>query len=322
MIKPILGSWFEFQHHNKPEGKYWNPTCANFTSKEWDDKVKEIAELGMEYLVLMHVALDFKAYYQTDVFPHADIACFDPVEVVFTAADKYGLKVFIGNDFFGQWDSPHIIQDPDSRRLRLRAIGELYSKYGHHPSFYGWYWPNEAYINRYFNEDFINYVNECSREARRFTPYGKILIAPYGTRVAVPDDKYVQQLETMDVDIIAYQDEIGVQKTKVTESAAFYEKLREAHDRVPHVKLWADVEIFEFEGQVYRSALIPADFERILKQFEAVSPYVDKILVYQYQGMMSKPGQKAYAGHSEAGNLYTKYYNWLKENHPEMLEKL
>ena len=123
MIKPIMGSWFEFQHHNKPEGKYWNSTCAQFTAADWDAKVKEVAELGMEYLVLMHVALDFKAYFKTDIFPHADIACYDPVDAVLTAGDKYGVKFFIGNDFFGQWDSPHIIHDSDSRRLRLRAIG-------------------------------------------------------------------------------------------------------------------------------------------------------------------------------------------------------
>ena len=37
--------------------------------------------------------------------------------------------------------------------------------------------------------------------------------------------------------------------------------------------LWADIEIFEFEEDVYKSALIPADFERILKQMEDISAY-------------------------------------------------
>lgn len=322
MIKPIMGTWFEFQHHNTAEGKYWNSTLDQFTSEDWDVKVREVAELGMEYVVLMHVAVHDKAYYPTDMYPHADIACYNPTEVVFNAADKYGLKIFLGNDFFFKWDDPNIVTDPDARRRRLRAIGELYAQFGHHKSFYGWYWPNEAYIGGHYNERFMEYVNECSKEARRFTPHGKILIAPYGTRDAIPDDKYVKQLESMDVDIVAYQDEIGVQKSTVDETAKFYEGLRKAHDKVPHVKLWADVEIFDFEGQVYRSALIPADFDRIIKQFANVTPYVDNILVYQYQGMMSKPGQKAYAGHENAGKLYTDYYNWLKENHPEMLRKL
>ena len=31
-IKPISGSWFEFQHHATVEGVDWNPACARFTA--------------------------------------------------------------------------------------------------------------------------------------------------------------------------------------------------------------------------------------------------------------------------------------------------
>jgi len=49
-LKPIEGSWFEFQHHNKAEGKYWNGTLENFTAEQWDYKIKEIAEAGLNIL--------------------------------------------------------------------------------------------------------------------------------------------------------------------------------------------------------------------------------------------------------------------------------
>jgi len=316
VIKPIGGSWFEFQHHNRPEGIYWNPACEAFSCGQWDAKVKEIADIGMEYLVLMDTALYFKAFYETDIFPKFELGCDDPIEAVLAAGDRYGVKFFIGGGFYGKWDSGNIISDPDASKKRLRAIGELAGRYGHHESFHGWYWPNEAFINKYFSDRFIAYVNECSAEARKHTPKARTLIAPYGTRVAVPDDRYVKQLETLDVDIIAYQDEIGVQKTKVEESAAFYEGLRKAHDRVPGVALWADMEVFEFEGTVYRSALLPAKFSRVVRQMEAISPYVDTILIYQYQGMMNKPGSEAFAGHPDSAVLYSDYANWLKKNYP------
>jgi hypothetical protein len=67
--KPILGSWFEFQHHNIKEGIPWNPACAAFTCGQWDAKVKEVADLGMEYLVLLCTALHFKAFYRTQIPP-------------------------------------------------------------------------------------------------------------------------------------------------------------------------------------------------------------------------------------------------------------
>ena len=49
--------------------------------------------------------------------------------------------------------------------------------------------------------------------------------------MAIPDDKFVGQLDELDVDIVAYQDEIGVQKTEVHEIPRIYEGLRRAHDR-------------------------------------------------------------------------------------------
>ncbi len=309
--KPISGSWFEFQHHSTVEGVDWNPACAAFTCQQWDAKIREIADVGMEYLVLMCTALYFRSFFPTTIFPQWKLACSDPLEAVLSAAEKYGVKFFIGGGFYGDWQSPNIISDPQAARYRLQAIEEITKLYGHHRSFYGWYWPNEAFINRYFSEEFIQYVNTCSRLARQLTPHARIMIAPYGTRVAVPDDKYVRQLASLDADIIAYQDEVGVRKSKVEETPAFYEGLRKAHDRAQRAAIWADVEIFEFEGTVYQSALLPASFDRVLRQLAVVSPWVDKILVYQYQGMMNKPTSAAFAGSPQSTTLYTAYVDWL-----------
>ena len=311
-IKPISGSAFEFQHHATVEGVDWNPALANFTCEQWDLKIKEIAETGMEYLVLMATALYYRSFYPTTIFPSWKLACGDPLEAVLSAADKYGVKFFVGGGFYGQWDSADIITAPVSARSRLQAIDQVTRLYSHHKSFYGWYWPNEAFIDRYFSDEFIDYVNTCSRLARQLTPRAQIMIAPYGTRVAVPDDKYAHQLESLDVDIIAYQDEVGVRKSRVEETSAFYEGLRKAHDRARRAAIWAVVEMFEFEGNVYKSALLPARFERILRQMEAVSPWVDKILVYQYQGMMNKPGSHAFCGSPESARLYSEYTQWVK----------
>lgn len=310
-IKPISGSWFELQHHATVEGVDWNPALARFTAEQWDAKVKEIAEVGMDCLVLMSTALYYRAFYPTKIFAEWQLGCADPLEAVLSAADKYQVRFFIGAGFYGDWQSDKIISDPVTGKKRLQAIEELANRYGHHPSFYGWYWPNEAEIHPYYAPEFIEYVNACSRLARQLTPHAPVMIAPYGTRTAVADDRYVRQLDSMDVDIFAYQDEVGVRKSKVTETSAFFETLRTAHDRSQKAKLWADMEIFEFQGEVYNSALMPGPFDRILRQMKAVSPWVDRILAYQYQGMMNKPGSLAFAGCPASVRLYTEYVNWL-----------
>jgi hypothetical protein len=312
-IKPITGSWFEFQHHATEEGVDWNSACARFTAAQWEAKIKEIAEAGLQYLVLMATAVYYRSFYASKIYPKWKLGCDDPLEAVLAAADKYKIKFFIGAGFYGDWASSKVILDPVAARNRLQSLDELATLYGHHPSFYGWYWPDEAEINPYYAPEFIHYVNTLSGQARQLKPHAPIMIAPFGTRIATPDDKYVKQLDALDVDIVAYQDEVGVRKSKPSETSAFYEGLRKAHDRSQRAKIWADVEIFEFEGKVYGSALMPAPFERVVRQLEAVSPWVDQILVYQYLGMMNKPGSEAFAGHPESAKLYSDYQSWLKQ---------
>ena len=313
MIKPINGTWFEFQHHSTIEGKYWNDQCKSFTTEQWMDKVREISKTGMEYIVLLASALDFRTYFESDVFPRADLVCKDPIEAVLTAADEQGMKVFISAGFYGNWmETLTNMTSPEVTSKAFRAMEQLLELYGHHNSFYGWYLPDEISIEGSFPDIFISYINKYSRFIRSYSKNQKVLIAPYGTRLVKADSRYIKQLEAMDVDFIAYQDEIGVQKTLTHESAAFYEALKKAHDAAGRAALWADVEIFEFEDKVYQSALYPADFSRIKLQLEAVSPYVEKILIYQYQGMMNKPLSKAFAGRSDSEKLYSDYMNWKK----------
>lgn len=312
-IKPIRGSWFEFQHHATVEGVDWNPALVRFTAEQWEAKIQEIAGLGLRYLVLMATAVYYRAFFDTPIYAKWQLACADPLEAVLSAADKHNIKFFIGGGFYGEWTSPGIITNPKDMKDRLKAMEELASRYGHHRSFYGWYWPDEAEIDPYFSSEFIHYVNTCSRLARQLKPQAPIMIAPYGTRHAVNDDRYVRQLDSMDVNIFAYQDEVGVRKSTPEETPRYYETLRKAHDRSEKAKLWADMEIFQFQGRVYHSALMPGPFDRILRQMEAVSPWVDEVLAYQYLGMMNKPGSAAFAGCPESAKLYTDYANWLHQ---------
>lgn len=315
-IKPIVGSWFEFQHHSAVEGTPWNKTLEKFTAIQWDAKIKEMADAGLRYLSLLDIAIYDKSFYPSALLPQHQLGCDDPLEVVLSAADKYGIRFFISNGFFGDWyQSIALMQDKEVHKLRVKAMNEVAEKYGHHKSFYGWYYPNETGIDGHYSPIFIDYVNACSAEAARLTPKAKTLIGPYGTRQVKADDKFVRQLEELDVDFIAYQDEIGVEKTKVEESAAFFEQLYNAHKKAAKAKLWADVEVFRFEGQVYKSALLPAAPERVIQQLEAVSPYVEKILIYQYGGLINKPGSEVFAGHPDSVKLYEELvrHGYLKE---------
>lgn len=315
-IKPIHGSWISIWWDDRRHF-YWNETCRNFTAEQWALAVRDVAELGMEYLVLLAIAKGGRAFYDTPLLPKLPLACADPIGALLTAGDQYGVKFFLSSDWFGAWDH-RALTDRALLAKRFQMMAEITARYGRHRSFHGWYWPNEAHLSPYFTPEFITHVNECSAEARRLTPRAKILTAPYGTNRAVNDEKFVQQLEQLDVDIIAYQDEVGCLRMDAAKSAAAFARLRQAHDRVPQRQLWADVEVFAWEGPPNQqtSPLIPATFERVRQQLEAVSPYADKVLIYQYQGLMNKPDSRAFAGHPESGKLYSDYRQWWQRNHP------
>ena len=34
-IKPIVGPWLEFKHHNQVGAKYWNQPLPKFTAEQW-----------------------------------------------------------------------------------------------------------------------------------------------------------------------------------------------------------------------------------------------------------------------------------------------
>lgn len=317
--KPIKGSWISIWWDDQRHF-YWNDACLKYSAVQWALAVREAAEIGMEYMVLLAIGKDSKAFYDTPLLPKLKMACENPIEALLAAADKCHIKFFLSSDWFGSWDY-QCLHDPARVRARLQMMGEIARQYGHHRSFYGWYWPNEAALGPYFTEDFISYVNACTREARQLMPRAKTLIAPYGTYRAVCDDRFVRQLEQLDVDIVAYQDEVGCLRMNPVQSAVAFEKLRRAHDRVPQRALWADVEVFAWEGPPNKpgSPLIPAPFSRVKQQLEAVSPFVDTILIYQYQGLMNKPGSKAFAGHPDSTRLYADYVNWRRENSRSIL---
>lgn len=319
--KPITGTWFEFRHHNSKEGIYWDETLHNFTEEQWRAKIREMKEFGMKYAALLCTSLYNKTYFKSSVFPERwELACNDPIEVVLDEADKVGLNIFLSNGFYGDFlpryrtmtDPREIMSSAEILRRTCVAMNELTELYGHHNSFYGWYYPDESWINGHMDEEFIQYVNFSSAEMHKLGKRFKSLIGPYGTKDLIADDKYISDLERLDVDICAYQDEVGVQKSSYTDTAAYFEALKKAHDKAGRSILCGNAEVFRFEGKVYQSALLPAPFERVRKQLEAMSPYVEEIFIYQYPGLMSRPGSIAPLGHPDAENLYSDYINYRK----------
>mgnify|MGYP000338026527 CR=1 FL=1 len=313
MSRGIDGTFLKFHHHNTAEGKYWNPALDSFTAENWREKVREIAALKMEYIVVMATALYDRCYFESPFFrwrifpaPTLSKRCSTrrtnahkgfPRQRLLRRLDEAGVNI----------TSSEVID------RSFKAMDELTEKYARHKSFYGWYFPDETCIILRFSGNFMKYVNLCSARCREITPDKKTLIAPYGTNLTLTNSKYIDALASLDVDFIAYQDEIGVKKTRVWQSERIFARLKKAHDKAGRAALWADIELFDFEGMVYKSALLPADFKRIERQIANVAPYADKIIGYQYIGLMNPEDSGSFAGHESSAELYRQYAEYLNK---------
>lgn len=318
-LLPINGSFVSIQWDDKRHF-YWNEACAKFTAEQWQAMIRDMARLGQKYIVIFNVATGTRAVYDTSVLPKAEMACSDPLEAIMCACDKYDMKVFLNNDYYKMecYDNESLMLSKESETARYKMLEEIAVKYASHKSFYGWYFAWEACLSPYYSDIFMKYYSDTVKIAKTYTKDAVFMTSPYGTSSAVCDDKYAKQLENLGADIIAYQDTVGCFAMDTDQSKKSFEILRKAHDKVPQVKLWANIESFTWEGKdnCRETPLIPADFSRIVKQIEAVSPYVDDVISFIFQGLYSNPDSIAYTGYEKAGAFYKQYENWLAENVP------
>ncbi|HHV55999.1 MAG TPA: DUF4434 domain-containing protein [Firmicutes bacterium] len=310
-LRPITGTWFDFRHRNPIAA--WSEAAAAFTDDQWRYKVWEMVDAGMDTLIASCVSLHGKAFWPSRVIPDRwPVAAADPVEAVLAAADEREARVFLGLGFFGVDVSDDHRATPAERELRRLVPAELLDRYGHHPSLAGWYLPAECGISGYFAPVYIEYTREFAAICKQLDRSRQILISPYGTRSAAGDEEYTRQLRELAVDIVAYQDEVGVRKTRVEELPAIFRRLAAAH-RQAQIPLWANVEVFDYHGQPYRDPPIAAPFARVERQIAAVSPHVEKVICYQYFGLMNDPDSRAPARVEGAEKLWADYRRWRKD---------
>jgi len=310
MIKPVItGSFLDFKHHSVFDGKYWVDRAALFTDEDWKLKLTEMHELGIDTVIIMAVALHGKAFYNSKIFPKYEIAARDPLKAVLEQAGELRMNVFVSVGWATEQYVDFLTEDWQIERS-IKIINELEENYEAFKSFKGWYLPYESGVKMYFEEKCIDTLEKLSAHIKKISRK-PILIAPYVTGQPVNDEKYQLQLKRLGANILAYQDSIGVRWRKPEDTTAMYKNLKEIHDRAG-ITLWTDLEVFEFEGEVYKSGLIPADIERIKKQLFNEAPFVEKILCYQVHGLMDKPGSKKPLGTAEAQKLYADYLRYSK----------
>lgn len=315
VILPVTGSFINLAYKDV-RNKYTNPLgFDNMDPAMWDAKVREMADMGIEYLVLMEVANDGKAFYPSklmDLQYNPDRK--SPVEAILDAAADCGVKVFLSSGWAKNQDDN--LRIPAIKQRQLQIMDEIGTLYKNKPAFYGWYLPVEDCIDPIFPKHAVDAVNALVAHARELTPGKKTLISPYGLSMSDFDNpEYEKTLAQLKVDIIAYQDEVGCvrEATPLPELRQNWKRLRQVHDKIG-IEMWANCENFTWEkGTNDRSsALLPASYQRFLSQQVAASVAgVDRIISFMYYGIVENPSSQFRLGQPEGSNqMYNDYMAW------------
>ena len=299
--RPITGTFLDIRYDGRL--KYANNVTLRMSCADWAGKIRELKVLGIGYIIFQAVHDNrFGAFYDSTIHAHWKGACPDVVRTIMLAAAHEKIRVWLSCEYTNT-DADGVTNSTlmDGRRA---IMAELVSKgYTALPSFHGWYFSSEAFLvpsadcPACFPEEFFKYINTMSNWSSVLTPGAKKFVSPYGTKIAQASSAFVAQLRRLEVDVVAYQDEVGCIRDEfpVETARAAFQQLRAAHDRSGTPALWGNLESFTWEavpnlGGFPGSALIPAPFPRILAQLDRVhAPHVDALITFTVQAIFQPP---------------------------------
>ena len=315
-VKPVSGTFVNFFWQDD-RNNYMNPLSLDMTDPGlWAAKTMELHEMGVDYLVILAVANDGKAVYPSSIMDHGYPAGrISPVDAVMASAERLGMHVFMSCGWARNQDDN--LRDPFVIERQRPIMDELVSLYSDSPAFYGWYLPIESAFEPILPEHAVEGVNELAARARSLTPDKMVMISPYGICHADIDNPlFEERIAALDVDIIAYQDEVGCvrEPMPLPRLRDHLRKLGEIHSHTG-IAYWVNVESFTWEKPATnsrQSALVPAAFGRYLAQIEAASASgAERIISFAIAGIYDKPSSSYPLGQPVVSNeAYESYMSW------------
>jgi Domain of unknown function (DUF4434)/F5/8 type C domain/Domain of unknown function (DUF5109) len=248
--------------------------------------------------------------YPSGIFPASPLQP-DELGMLLTAADQFGMQVYIGSlQTYGAWsngDEFNALHKYDPIIAR-----EILARYGSHPSLNSgsgnWYFSHELWLNwvkfygpgYYGISELETYVGQMKAlsvgarviEAPVFKKAGSVLMPGLSSTEA---GIYLAMLASRSqVDIVAPQDGAGAQAgaPAVSELGKYYSEMRaalEASIASGTVQLWTTAETFQaaVTGTESANGWQPAPVSRISRQIAAEAPYVSQIIQFMYGWDMS-----------------------------------
>ena len=329
-LELIGGAWNGFYMWGQ-EGLLWNEELLKMTDIQWREHTRAMNEIGMNIIVLqesfrnqMYVGSHSieeegykgKAFYPSKLYPgRMDIACKDPIEVILSEADKRNMSVFLPVGLYAWFDFTE-----GSLQWHKKVAKELYERYGHHPSFYGWYISEEIdgslIANNTMKEvdlhhkEIVHFFKEFRKYVRTLAPDKPVMLASNSHHIERGLKVYPELLKNLDILCPFGFHRQPPGDLSGEEAANLLQKL--CDEAGSH--LWMDLETFLF-GE--HDELYPRPIKGLLSDLSRFKNF-EKILCFQFTGLMNAHWMSRKPG----GDATVKLYNDYKEYYDKMMAEL
>jgi hypothetical protein len=316
----IDGAWAGIYHWSEQEGRLWNADIKKLTDDQWREIVQGMHKIGMDIIVIQEVfrnqmyvdkhsierdGYTGRAFYPSNLYPgRMPIAAKDPVEAILSEADKLRMSVMVGVGLYAWFDF-----FPGSLVWHKKVADELWECYGRHSSFYGWYVSEEVSGNLGVDDRHRDWLVEFFREftphVRRLAPDKPVMLASNCFSIREAGDYYAKLLPCLDILCPFGFHRMPARDMTGEEAALALQKYCDAAG----AHLWLDLEVFIFGPQ---GELIPRPIAGLLGDLKRF-PNFEKILCYQYPGLMNHPEMSLKPGGPASVKIYLDYKKYLKE---------
>lgn len=314
----LAGAWVDLYHHDEAEGKPFNAELAQMTAVQWRELVRAMHAADQNILVITMMFHNFvhrgqhhmetdgyhgRAYYPSQLYPgRMPIATQDPLEIILSEADRLGMQVLPGVGLYAFFDF-----SPSSLTWHKQVAAELWARYGHHPSFYGWYVSEEqdgGLGSVEERREIVDFFRQFTPYVRGLAPDKPVMLAINSFHFRGAEDTYRQLLPHLDILCPFGFHRMPAADLTGEQAAALMQSLCDE----AHTHLWLDLESFVFGNN---SELHPRPIEGLVRELTRFGGF-EKTLHYQFPGLMSSPAMSRQPGGPGSVKLYLDYKKHLQ----------
>ena len=291
----------------------------NWGAAEWQQDFLHMKAAGIDTVILIRCGyrkfISYPSKYLIDSF-----GCYKPpidlVDLFLQIADRMGMNFYFGlYDSGTYWDTGNLDTEINANKY---VIDEAWRRYGHHPSFKGWYLSME--ISRR-TIGAINAFRTLGLQCKSVSNQLPTFISPWidGKKAVQASSASLTKAESIQladhegewneifsgiqgaVDAVAFQDG----HIDYSELAAFFSVNKKLADKYG-MQCWTNAESFDRDMPI---KFLPIKFEKLRLKLEAARQAgYDKAITFEFSHFMSP--QSAYP---QAHHLYKRYLEYKNE---------